>query len=137
MLRTYDLGLRALTIGWSASMYARPGDHRRLVNDLLLNQFRHLTLYAWQELLFATLSAYEGQRELLFMPELYDFYWDTTVVPHRRRTEVRIPFQRLTPDCGRPGQGRTASSKSGGVGAAGGGGSPAPDPPVTPLPGPI
>ena len=98
VLRTYDLGLRALTIGLVSQylIHDQATISDPYVNDLLLNQFRHLTLYAWQELLFATLGAYEGQRELLFMPELYDFYWDTTVVPHRRRTEVRIPFQRLT-----------------------------------------
>ncbi len=97
-LRTYDLGLRALTIGLVSQYLIR--DQTRVsdpyVNDLLLDKFPHLTLKTWQELLFATLAAYEGQRELFFMPELYDFYWDTSTVPHRRRTEVRAPFERLT-----------------------------------------
>ncbi len=97
-LRTYDLGLRALTIGLVSQYLIR--DQTRVsdpyVNDLLLDKFQYLTLKTWQELLFAALSAYEGQRELFFMPELYDFYWDTSTVPHRRRTEARAPFERLT-----------------------------------------
>ncbi|MCX6029670.1 MAG: hypothetical protein NT169_10265, partial [Chloroflexi bacterium] len=30
------------------------------------------------------------------MPELYQFYWDTSVMPHRRRVEIQKLFDRLT-----------------------------------------
>ncbi|MBI1878791.1 MAG: hypothetical protein HYR94_11330, partial [Chloroflexi bacterium] len=30
------------------------------------------------------------------MPELYDFYWDISTLPHRRLAEVEHPFERLT-----------------------------------------
>lgn len=97
-LDTYDLGLRALTIGLVSQylIHDQATISDPYVNDLLIDKFPHVTLHAWLQLLFATLRAYEGQRDLLFMPELYDFYWDTSTVPHRARPEVRAPFDRLT-----------------------------------------
>jgi hypothetical protein len=98
-LHTYNLGLRALTIGLVSQYLIR--DKERVsdpyLNELLLRKFPQLmTLDAWQQLLFASLRAYEGKRDLFFMPELYDFYWDTSTVPHKRRVEVEPPFERLT-----------------------------------------
>ena len=97
-LHTYNLGLRALTIGLVSQYLIR--DRERVsdpyLNDLLLRKFPRLTLDAWQQLLFASLRAYEGKRDLFFMSELYDFYWDASTLPHRRRVEVERPFDRLT-----------------------------------------
>jgi hypothetical protein len=98
IVRTYDFGLRALSLGL-VSQYlihdqttiANPD-----INNLLEDRFPHLTLDAWQKLLFTILRAYEGNRDLFFMPELYDFYWDTSTVPHKPRPGVRDPFDRLT-----------------------------------------
>jgi hypothetical protein len=96
-LNVYDLGLRALTIGVVSQYLIK--DREKVsdpyLNELLLENFPHLTLDAWQQLLFASLRAYEGKRDLFFMPELYDFYWDTSTLPHRRRVEVEQPFDRL------------------------------------------
>ena len=97
-LHIYNLGLRALTIGVVSQYLIR--DRERVadpyLNELLLQKFPHLTLDAWQQLLFTSLKAYEGKRDLFFMPELYDFYWDTSSLPHRRRVEVEQPFDHLT-----------------------------------------
>ena len=98
ILHTYNLGLRTLTICIVSQYLIR--DRERVsdpyLNDLLLQKFPKLTLDAWQDLLFAALRAYEGKEDLFFMPELYQFYWDTSVMPHRRRVEVQKPFDRLT-----------------------------------------
>ncbi|MFN8490354.1 MAG: hypothetical protein U0350_22390 [Caldilineaceae bacterium] len=97
-LHTYNLGLRALTIGLVSQYLVRDRDQvsDSYLNDLLAQKFPHLTLDAWQQLLFATLRAYEGHGDLFFMAELYDFYWDTTVLPHKQRREVETLFSRLT-----------------------------------------
>lgn len=97
-LHIYNLGLRALTISLVSQylIWDRERTRDPYLNELLLKKFPHLTLDAWQQLLFATLRAYEGNRDLFFMPELYDFYWDTSILPHRRRAEVEQPFERLT-----------------------------------------
>lgn len=97
-LHVYNLVLRMLTIGLVSQYLIR--DKERVsdpyLNELLLQKFSHLTLDAWQQLFFTLLRAYEGKQELLFMPELYDFYWDVSVLPHERRGEIEQPFERLT-----------------------------------------
>ena len=97
-LHIYNLGLRALTISVVSQYLIR--DREKVsdpyLNELLLQKFPRLTLDGWQQLLFASLKAYEGKRDLFFMPELYDFYWDISALPHRRRVEVEQPFHRLT-----------------------------------------
>jgi Mrp family chromosome partitioning ATPase len=66
------------------------------LNRMLLAQLpSRATLGTWNEVLFRTLEAYQGERNLLFMPELYDLYWDTSASPHRPRRDVRQPFERL------------------------------------------
>lgn len=94
----YNLGLRVLTISLVSQYLTR--DKNRVsnpyLNELLLQKFPRLTLDAWKGLFFASLRAYEGKRDLFFMPELYDFYWDTSAIPHRRRVEVETLFDRLT-----------------------------------------
>ncbi len=85
--RTYNLGLRALTLGLVSQYLIRDDDRVSdpYLNELLLQKFPRLTLDAWQQLLFAALRAYEGKRALFFMPELYDFYWDDSTAPSRQR----------------------------------------------------
>jgi hypothetical protein len=66
------------------------------LNGLLLNTFpREMTLDAWQNLLFLSLQVYEGNRNLLFMPELYDLYWDVRI-PHQIRSSATTLFGRLS-----------------------------------------
>ncbi|NJN95075.1 MAG: hypothetical protein HC875_13715 [Anaerolineales bacterium] len=97
-LHTYNLGLRALTLGLVSQYLIRDDDRVSdpYLNELLLQKFPRLTLDAWQQLLFAALRAYAGKRALFFMPELYDFYWDDSASPPRQRVEVEAPFNRLT-----------------------------------------
>jgi hypothetical protein len=97
-VHVYDLGLRALTIALVSQYLIRDRGEvcDPYLNDLLLQKFPHLTLDAWQQLFFASLKAYEGKRDFFFMPELYDFYWETSTLPHGRRAEVERPFERLT-----------------------------------------
>jgi len=95
---TYDLVLRMLTI----LMVSQYLGHRQeeisdpYLNELLLQKFPHLTLDTWQLLFFAALRAYDGKRDLLFVPQLYDMYWDSSSLPHHRRTAVEDTFSRLT-----------------------------------------
>lgn len=97
-LRTYDLGLRALTIGLVSQYLTRDRDivSDSYLNSFLMDKFSHIDLYTWQQLLFATLRAYEGIENRFFMTELYDFYWDRSQLPHKLRTDVESPFFRLT-----------------------------------------
>lgn len=97
-LHIYNLGLRALTIGLVSQYLIRDKDRviDPYLNELLLKKFPNLTLDGWQQILFTSLKVYEGNRDLFFIPELYDFYWDTSILPNRRRAEVEDPFNRLT-----------------------------------------
>jgi type II secretory pathway predicted ATPase ExeA len=97
-LHTYNLVMRALTIGLVSQYLVRDRDRVSdpYLNKLLQDKFPNVTLDVWNLLLFTTLKAYEGNRDLFFIPELYDFYWDTTAIPHRQRSEVERPFDRLT-----------------------------------------
>lgn len=98
ILHIYNLGLRVLTVNLVSQYVFRDRDRvsDSYLDKLLEEKFPHLTPDAWEEMLFTALRSYEGNQDLLFMPELYDFYWDTSTNPHRRRDEVKAPFDRLT-----------------------------------------
>jgi hypothetical protein len=98
MLHIYNLVLRALTLGLVSQYLTRDRDKvsDSYLNQLLLEKFPRLTPDAWKMIFFASLKVYEGNRDLFFMPELYDFYWDTSTLPHQPRPEVEQPFERLT-----------------------------------------
>src|SRR5215469_509376 len=98
ILHIYNLGLRALTINLVSQYLFRDRDQVSdpYLDKLLEQRFPHLTPDSWEEMLFTTLRAYEGNRDLFFIPKLYDFYWDTSKYPHKRRAEVKLPFDRLT-----------------------------------------
>src|SRR5437763_8423815 len=99
ILHIYNLGLRALTINLVSQYIFRDRALDRVsdpyLDTLLEQRFPHLTVDTWEEMLFITLGAYEGHRDLFFMPELYDFYWGTSTYP-QRRYEVKPSFDRLT-----------------------------------------
>src|SRR5258706_13080427 len=61
-LHIYNIGLRVLTIGLVSQYLIRDRGRVRdsYLNELLLQKFPHLTLDAWQQILFAALRAYEG-----------------------------------------------------------------------------
>lgn len=96
-LLIYDLVVRILTISMLSQYLIRDRDYvaNPYLNKLLLRKIGHLTLGNWQELLFTTLKTYEGIRDRFLMSELYDFYWDTSTLPHRQRVDVEYPFRRL------------------------------------------
>src|ERR1051326_7125229 len=98
ILHIYNLRLRALTINLVSQYLSRDRGHvnSSFLEDLLEQRFPHLTPDAWEEMLFTTLNAYEGYRHLFFISELYDFYWDTSTSPRKRRAEVKTSFDRLT-----------------------------------------
>src|SRR5436305_303915 len=94
ILHIYNLGLRALTISLVSQYITRDSENMNdaLLNDLLQQKFRHLTPDGWKEIFFTALKVYEDHRDLFFIPELYDFYWDTSTYPHRSRVEAKRPF---------------------------------------------
>src|SRR2546421_4892601 len=100
ILHIYNLGLRVLTINLVSQYIFRDRALKRVsdsyLDTLLEQRFPHLTADAWKEMLFTTLRAYEGHRDLFFMPELYDFYWGTSTGHQSGRAEVKPPFDRLT-----------------------------------------
>src|SRR6266566_1696831 len=100
ILHIYNLGLRALTINLVSQYIFRDRAQGKVsapyLDTLLEQRFPHLTADAWEEMLFTTLRAYEGHRDLFFMPHLYDFYWGTSTHHQSGRAEVKPPFDRLT-----------------------------------------
>ncbi|MFL5700794.1 MAG: hypothetical protein ACJ797_27280, partial [Ktedonobacteraceae bacterium] len=100
ILHIYNLGLRALTINLVSQYLFRDRALDRVsdpyLDTLLEQRFPHLTVDTWEEMLFTTLRAYEGHRNLFFMPQLYDFYWAPSTHHHSGRAEVKPPFDRLT-----------------------------------------
>lgn len=98
IVHVYSLALRALGIHL-VSQYLILDRERVLdptLNDLLLSSFPHMTLDIWERIVFTALEAYEGQRDLFFVPELYELYWDTSTQPHQARAGVQAPYSRLT-----------------------------------------
>lgn len=97
-LHIYDLGLRVLTSSLVTQYLTRDLDsvYASSLTQLLARRFFNLTSDLWPKLFFGTLQAYEGNKVLLFMPELYDFFWDSSTDPPRPRREVRQPFDELT-----------------------------------------
>jgi hypothetical protein len=94
-LRVFEFGLRTMALGVISQYLIRDADK---VNDPYLNRLLldklpgKASLGTWQQIFFTTLRAYQGERGLFFMPELYDFYWDTQREPHRRKKGVEDSF---------------------------------------------
>jgi hypothetical protein len=94
----YDLWLRMLTITLVSQylIHDRETVSDTDLNTLLKTDFEGLTIDGWQDVFFTTLDIYKGKRNLFFMPELYDFYWETSSPPYKARPDVDEPFKRLT-----------------------------------------
>src|SRR6266446_5504424 len=103
IVQIYDLMLRTLTVSLINQYIGQfispervniyePSLHRKLKEF-----FDASVIDKWEEIFFFTLDAYQGKREIFFMPDLYDFYWDNSSTPHRkRRDEIEPLFRRLT-----------------------------------------
>ena len=98
ILQIFDLGMRTLSLGLITQYLIR--DKTTVsdphLNDLIAKRVPKASIDTWVDLFFATLKVYEGNRDIFFMTELYDFYWDTTTIPHLHRIDVDVPFFRLT-----------------------------------------
>lgn len=97
-LRVYEIGLRTLSLTLVSQYLTR--DYDKLsdpaLNQMLETKLPFTTLKVWKELFFLGLRAYGGHRDLLFVKELYDFYWDRSVNPSIPRENITEPFDRLT-----------------------------------------
>jgi hypothetical protein len=96
-LKIYDLGLRSITLNL-ITQYLIRDEHvfEVVLNQILQEKLSTLTIDACRDVFFATLRAYEGHRDLLFIKELYDFYWDSSTTPHKRRIAQESAFNQLT-----------------------------------------
>ncbi len=100
IVHIYDLLLRIVTIilvsQYLSQERSRVNDP--FLNDLLLHKFStyDLTLDTWQKIFFTAFNVYQGKAKLFFMPELYEFYWDSSAVPHRPRLAVGQTIERFT-----------------------------------------
>ena len=63
------------------------------LNMILREKLPKPSLGSWVEILFTALSTYKEHRHLMFMPELYDIYWD--VKQQKPQKGVREPFDKL------------------------------------------
>jgi len=98
-LRVFEFGLRTMALVL-ISQYLIKDIYR--VNDpfltkLLLEKLPGgASLGTWQQLFFSCLKAYKEKRNLLFIPELYDFYWDSKDKGmHQPRKGIEDSFTRL------------------------------------------
>lgn len=100
-LSFFEVGLRTFTLGILSQYLYRD---LALINDPVVNNTA-LTLMQggkkkpalgdWNRLFFSLLTAYESHRERFFMPQLYDFYWNTTKDSDQKRPGVRKAFDKL------------------------------------------
>jgi hypothetical protein len=84
-IKLFEYGLRALALGVISEYLMRDATDvvDPALNKLLRTKLPRATLGSWKEMFFATLKAYADKRDLFFMRELYDLYWDTSRSPHR------------------------------------------------------
>lgn len=97
-LYVFDLSIRSLAIGVVSQYLVRDRDK---INDSYLDQMLSDklpggTLKTWLDLFLLTLKVYVGNKDLFFVTELYDFYWDTSVSPHQPRVDLeKVLFELL------------------------------------------
>ena len=96
-LQVFEFGLRAIALSLISQYLTR--DVEKVsdpqLNQLLLTRLSRATLGTWKDILFKALQIYQGKRSLFFMPELYNFYWDTSTSPHCPQKGIHAPFDRL------------------------------------------
>jgi len=98
VVRLYELGVRVLVLVVVGQYLLRD---RRRVEDERLNRmleeefFRRTTFGIWQQILFAAMDAYRDARDIFFIPELYDLFWDRGEERPRGRKETREHLEAL------------------------------------------
>ncbi len=96
-IELYEYGVRMVTLSVLGQYLARDAAQVRNpeLDKFLYHKLAEATLGSWIQFLFRGLKAYGGHRDLFFMPELYDLYWDNQYEPPQPRKGVQGPFQRL------------------------------------------
>lgn len=96
-IQIFEFGLRSITL-FILSQYLID-DVADVFNSnldrLLHRKLGRAALGDWVEFFFQCLYAYQGKRNRLFIPELYDLYWDKNYDPNRKRKGVQTPYTRL------------------------------------------
>jgi hypothetical protein len=103
IVQIYDLTLRTLTVSLISQYISQfiPPERVNIYEPSLHRKLREFfdgsAINEWEEIFFFALDAYRGKREFIFMPDLYDLYWDDSRTPPRRRQdEIEPLFRRLT-----------------------------------------
>lgn len=93
----FEFGLRMFALFMISQYLIRDTEQVNdpTLNKILFNKLPKATLGSWKEIFFISLKAYEGKRDLFFLKELYDLYWDTSQTPHRARFGIQRPYDRL------------------------------------------
>jgi hypothetical protein len=94
-VHVFECSLRTVTLCLVSQYLVCKEVNDSELNGLLHRNISRATLGIWNEIFFTTLRVYKDKRDLLFMPELYDIYWDVSTRPNQERKRVRDPFQRL------------------------------------------
>jgi hypothetical protein len=97
-IEVFDFSMRTLALGLISQYSLRDvGKVKDPALDLVLREQlpRGPSLGSWKNIFFTALRAYKDKRELFFIPELYDLYWDTSRLPHRARRELSEPYDRF------------------------------------------
>jgi hypothetical protein len=98
IIKVFEYGMRAITLG-ILSQYLIEDLYEfsdpELNRELYKQKLSKVSLGTWVNYFFLALKAYGGKRNLFFMRELYDLYWDASHTPNQPRKGVRGPFDRL------------------------------------------
>lgn len=98
LVRAFEYSVRAITLGALSQYLIRDLEkfsNSELNRELFKKKLSDVSLGTWVNYLFLTLKVYEGKRDLFFMRELYDLYWDVSQTPPQQRKGIRAPFERL------------------------------------------
>lgn len=96
-IATFEIFLRTIVLEILTSYLTQSPvkvNHAEL-NRLLYKRFAQPSLGQWVDFLFMSLRAYQGNLDLLPIPELYDLFWDVTKQPHEFRAKFRQPFTKI------------------------------------------
>lgn len=95
-IRLFEYGLKIVTLT-VLSQYAKHSSEIKSkdLDALLSEKLPRATLGVWKRMLFETMWAYQGRKHLLVAPEVYDVFWNTSYVPHRKRNEIEKPYDRI------------------------------------------
>ncbi len=97
-LATFTHGLRYLTIILISEYLTRDKENISdpHLNELIVRDLPLGMLQTWTDVFFWMMKVYEGYPKLLFLPELYDFYWDVSrLEEHHPREDLVRTIKRM------------------------------------------